>query len=77
MSSCSIRTKNKAKHIPGKTSVTIGVKIGGKKDAVIFVQLIKIYKILCLNKTLKHVIHNTNCSTFLTKLYKLGQVQFL
>jgi hypothetical protein len=36
-SSCSIKTKNNAKQIPGKTSVTIGVKIGGKKDAVIVI----------------------------------------
>jgi len=34
-SSCSIRTKNKAKTRPGKTSVTTGVKIGGRKDALI------------------------------------------
>ena len=34
-SSCSIRTKNKAKQRPGNTRVTTGVKIGGKKDAVI------------------------------------------
>ena len=34
MSSCSIKTKNKAKIRPGKASVTIGVKIGGKNDAV-------------------------------------------
>jgi hypothetical protein len=34
-SSCSIKTKKSAKQIPGKTSVTIGVKIGGKNDAVI------------------------------------------
>ncbi len=34
-SSCSIKTKNSAKQSPGKTSVTIGVKIGGRKDAVI------------------------------------------
>jgi hypothetical protein len=35
MSSCSIKTKTKAKIRPGKTSVTTGVKIGGKNDAVI------------------------------------------
>ena len=34
-SSCSIKTKNSAKQSPGKTSVTIGVKIGGKNAAVI------------------------------------------
>ena len=34
-SSCSIKTKNRAKTRPGNTSVTIGVKIGGRKDAVI------------------------------------------
>jgi hypothetical protein len=34
-SSCSIRTKNSAKQSPGKNSVTTGVKIGGRKDAVI------------------------------------------
>ena len=31
----SIKIKNRAKTRPGKTSVTIGVKIGGRKDAVI------------------------------------------
>jgi hypothetical protein len=31
-----MRTKKRAKQIPGKTSVTIGVKIGGKNAAVIF-----------------------------------------
>ena len=38
-SSCSIRTKKSAKQSPGKTSVTIGVKIGGKNDAVINITL--------------------------------------
>jgi len=32
---CDERKKNKAKQIPGNTSVTTGVRIGGKKDAVI------------------------------------------
>ena len=36
----SISTKNSAKHKPGKTSVTTGVKIDGKKDAVIFLLLL-------------------------------------
>jgi hypothetical protein len=30
-----LRQKNKAKTRPGKTSVTTGVRIGGKNDAVI------------------------------------------
>lgn len=34
-SSCSIKTKKSAKQSPGKNSVTIGVKIGGRNDAVI------------------------------------------
>ena len=34
-SSCSIKIKKRAKQSPGKTSVTIGVKIGGKNAAVI------------------------------------------
>ena len=33
-------TKNNAKQRPGKTSVTTGVKIEGKKDAVIFLLLL-------------------------------------
>lgn len=36
-SSCSIKTKNNAKHNPGKNSVTTGTKIGGKNDDVIVV----------------------------------------
>ena len=39
-SSCSIRTKNKAKQRPGNTNVTIGLKIGGKNDAVITILFI-------------------------------------
>ena len=38
-SSCSIKTKNKAKTIPGKTNVTIGVNMGGKNDAVMIVNI--------------------------------------
>lgn len=34
-SSRSTKTKKSAKQIPGKTIPTIGVKIGGKKEAVI------------------------------------------
>jgi len=33
-SSCSIRTKKRAKQSPGKNNATTGVRIGGKKDAV-------------------------------------------
>ena len=36
-SSCSIKTKKSAKTIAGNTSVTTGVKIGGKNDAVIII----------------------------------------
>jgi hypothetical protein len=32
-SSCSIKTKNRAKHNPGKNNVTTGVRIAGKNDA--------------------------------------------
>jgi|TARA_B110000971_G_scaffold19409_1_gene17720 hypothetical protein len=42
ISSCSINTKNRAKHKPGKTSVTTGVKIAGRKDAVIIL-LLKVF----------------------------------
>jgi len=35
-SSCSTKTKKSAKQSPGKTSVTIGVKIGGRNAAVMF-----------------------------------------
>ena len=44
-SSCSISTKNRAKQSPGKTKVTIGVKIGGRNDAVIKYKLIKFLRI--------------------------------
>jgi len=48
-SSCSIKTKKSAKQIPGKTSVTIGVKIGGKKDAVISKLEVIFTKLINLN----------------------------
>ena len=53
-SSCSIRTKNKAKQRPGNTSVTTGTKIGGKNAAVISF-LVIIYS--CLIYFYKKEIH--------------------
>ena len=47
-SSCSIRTKNRAKQIAGNINVTTGVKIDGKNDAV-----------MC-NLTLKFIIFSFN-----------------
>lgn len=52
-SSCSIRTKNRAKQIAGNINVTTGVKIDGKNDAVI------------CNLTLKFILFNNNYITTL------------
>ena len=68
-SSCSIKTKNRAKTRPGNTSVTIGVKIGGRKDAVIiflFSENCQTYKLLLVYILTLYLIRTVTkiCMTF-------------